>query len=245
VDTTPPPAEPERSFLHRNYDFVVVSSERTRTPVSAALRTPLEHVLPLGTPRTDFFFDETAMAAARRRVLERYPMLADRRVVLYAPTFRGRGRARHAAAGLDASALRAALPSEFALALKAHPNLDPGATDQAGYDAVIDPAYEINDVFTVTDYLITDYSSSIFEFALLRRPLILLVPDLAEYESDPGMYLDYRTEMIGVQVQSTVEAATAILANRFDLAAYDAFIASHVGACDGHASERFVERFLG
>jgi CDP-glycerol glycerophosphotransferase (TagB/SpsB family) len=241
-----PLAEPERTFLHRHYDNVVVSSEATRRPVSTALRTPLERVIALGTARTDFFFDPPAMAAAREGLLQANPLLAGRRVVLYAPTFRGRGRGKRAAdAGLDARRLRALLPAEFALTLKTHPNLDADATPRDGYDLVWDPADEINELFTVADVLVTDYSSSIFEWALLRRPLVLLVPDLAEYERDPGLYLDFRRDMIGAQVADTEGVARAILAGDFDMSGYDAFIERHMGACDGQASERFVERFVG
>ena len=237
--------EPERTFLHRYYDSVVVSAEAIREPVSTALRTPLEQVLALGTPRTDFFFDQAALAEARAEVLDRWPALRDRRVVLYAPTFRGRGRSKQASdVGLDAAALRAALPAEYALVLKTHPNLDPSATERAGYDVIVDPAFEINRLLAATDILVTDYSSSIFEWALLRRPLVLLVPDLDEYEREPGLYMDFRKQMIGSQVSSTAEVAQMILAGEFDLAAYDAFIERYLGACDGHASERFVEHFL-
>ena len=42
-------------------------------PYAAALRTPIERVLALGSPRTDFFFDEAALAAARARVLAAHP----------------------------------------------------------------------------------------------------------------------------------------------------------------------------
>jgi CDP-ribitol ribitolphosphotransferase len=235
----------ERRFLHRNYDYVVVGGEAAREPYATALRTPAERVLPLGSPRTDFFFDAAAMAAARHRLLERHPQLAGRRVVLYAPTFRGRGEAKRAAPGFDAVALRAALPDDHALVLKTHPNLDPRATSTDGYDAVVDPAAEINEVFTVADVLVTDYSSSIFEWALLRRPLVLLVPDLERYAADPGLYLDYRTEMIGTQVADTQGVATAILDDAFDLSGYGAFVDRHLRASDGTASARFVSHFLG
>jgi CDP-glycerol glycerophosphotransferase (TagB/SpsB family) len=174
-----------------------------------------------------------------------YPALAGRRVVLYAPTFRGRGKGKRPPPGLDAERLRAALPREYALVLKGHPNLDPGLAATAGYDLVIDPAAEINELFTVTDLLITDYSSSIYEYALLHRPLVLLVGDLAEYEVDPGLYLDYGTEMIGTQVRDTDGVIAAILSGDFDLSGYDDFIARRLGACDGTASLRFVDRFLG
>jgi CDP-ribitol ribitolphosphotransferase len=245
ADAATPLAEPERRFLHHGYDFVVTSAEGARSAWAAALRTPREHVLALGTPRTDFFFDEAAMAAARERVLAAYPALRGRRVVLHAPTFRGRGRSKRAADGsLDAVRLRAALPADHVLVLKTHPNLDPASTLTAGYDVVVDPKLEINELLTATDILVTDYSSSIFEWALLRRPLVLLVGDLEAYETAPGLYLDYRTEMIGTQTIDTDGIAAAILEDRFDLTGYDAFIERHIGATGGHACERFVETFL-
>ena len=244
-DTTPPPVEPERTFLHRYYDAVVVSSEWTRMPYATALRTPIERVLALGSPRTDFFFDAAALEAARRRVLAANPSLAGRRVVLYAPTFRGRGGGKRAAPGIDAVRLRAALPADHVLVLKTHPNLDPAATPAVGYDLVVDPAQEINELLALTDILITDYSSSVVEFALLRRPIILLVGDLAEYEKDPGLYLDYGTEIIGTQVTDTDGIIEAIATDDFDMSGYDAFIERQLGGSDGHASARVVEHFVG
>lgn len=244
MDTRRPPRDPERRFLHRHYDYVIASSERTRTAYSRALRTPLERVLALGAPRTDLFFDEEAMARARQRLLERHPNLAGRRVVLYAPTFRGRGGRKRVPAGLDAKRLRQLLPREYAIVLKSHPNLGAVPDDLDAYDAVIDPTTEINHVLGVTDVLVTDYSSVIFEWALLRRPLVLLTADLEAYEVDPGLYLDYRTEMIGVQVTDTDEVAAAILSETFDVSGYDAFIERHLGSRPGGASLAFVRRFL-
>jgi CDP-glycerol glycerophosphotransferase (TagB/SpsB family) len=244
LDTVPPPREPEHTFLHRHYDWVVASGEASRAPWSRALRTPLDRVIVLGSPRTDVIFDEAALADARARAVSRYPALADRRVITYAPTFRGRGRDKHPPGGLEAPRLRAALGPGDVLALKSHPNLDPGLVDTAGFDVVMDPADDMNEVLAATDILVTDYSSSIFEYALLRRPLVLLVGDLAAYERQPGLYLDYRTDMIGTQVADTDGVISAIRAGAFDLAAYEGFIDRHLGACDGDASARLVERFL-
>ena len=107
------------------------------------------------------------------------------------------------------------------------------------------PAEDLNDWLAAADVLVTDYSSSIFEWALLRRPLVLLVGDLEAYERDPGLYLDYRTEMIGDQVRDTDGVAAGDpRRDRGRADAWDAFIARHMGGCDGHASDRFVERFL-
>jgi CDP-ribitol ribitolphosphotransferase len=244
ADTVHGLTEPEATFLHRYYDVVVSSGEASRAPWSAALRTPIDRVLALGTPRTDALFDKDAMSAARERLLRDHPVLTGRRVVLYAPTFRGRGAAKRGAGALDGRALRDALPAAYALVLKTHPNLDASGESTDGYDLVAEPTGELNDLLAATDILVTDYSSSIFEWAILRRPLVLLVDDLEAYERDPGLYLDYRREMIGTQVRDTAGIAAAILEDDFDLTAYDAFIARHLGPCDGHASRRVVERLL-
>jgi CDP-ribitol ribitolphosphotransferase len=245
LDTATPPAEPERTFLHRHYDWVVAAGERSREPWSRALRTPVDRVLALGTPRTDPFFSPTALAAGRARVLAAHPGLSGRRVVLWAPTFRGRGRARTGAMGLDGPRLRALLPdSDWVLAIKRHPNVDPAVQPTAGFDVVADRDDDLNDWLAAADVLLTDYSSSIFEWALLRRPLVLMVDDLEAYERDPGLYLDYRTDLIGDQVRDTEAAAAAIVAGRVDAATWDAFIAANLGACDGRAADRIVERFL-
>ena len=244
LDTVPPPREPERSFLHRNYDWAVASGDASREPWSRAFHLPLDRVQALGSPRTDMLLDAAAVAEARERVLRRYPALQDRRVITYAPTFRGRGRGKRPAPPLDAAAIRAALGASDALVLKSHPNLDARLVDPAGFDTVVDPADDMNEVLATTDILITDYSSSIFEFALLRRPLILFVPDLDEYEREPGLYVDYRHEMIGTQVADTAGVLAGIATAEVDDAAYEAFILRHLAASDGQASARFVERFL-
>ena len=244
VDAVRPLHEPERTFLHRHYDWVVTSGEASREAWSRAFRTPLERVIALGSPRTDLFFDAAAMAEARARVVAAHPELDGRRVILYAPTFRGRGAGKRPSAGLDAGRLRAALAPGDILVLKAHPNLDHRLVSTEGYDLVVDPLVDLNDLLIVTDILVTDYSSAIFDFALTRRPLVLLLEDLEAYERDPGLYLDVRTEVIGTHVVDTDGVIEAIASGRFDLGPYDAFVARHLGAADGRASARFVERFL-
>ena len=246
ADTLGGLGEPERTFLHRHYDAVVASGDAAREPYAAAFRIQPERVHSIGTPRTDFFFDPEALSSARRRVVEAYPALARGRVVLYAPTFRGRGREKRPAPGVDPRRLRAGLPNDHVLALKGHPNLNPRLASTSGFDVVIDPAAEMNEVLAATDVLVTDYSSSIFEWALLRRPLVLLTSDLDAYERDPGLYIDLRQDAIGTQVHDPDpdELAAAIVRASVNEAAWTAFIGRHLGGCDGHASDRFVDRFV-
>ncbi len=241
VDVHVPSREVESRFIHKYYDYVIVGSDVAIKPYASALRTPEDRVLPLGVARTDFFFDAEGMAEARRRIFEAHPELVGRKVVVYAPTFRGHGLEKRPGQRLDAVALRAALPADYALVHKLHPVFDASLIDAHGYDAVISDEFDINELFTVTDILVTDYSSSIIEYALLRKPMILLVDDLDEYAVDPGLYMDYRAQMIGAFAYHPDDVANLILAEEFDLSAYDGFIERECQYADGSASTRFVE----
>ena len=241
VDVSPPGRKIENRFLHKYYDWVVVGSKAAIGQYSSALRTDSSHVVPLGLARTDFFFDEDSMAAARARFFERFSDLAGKRIVLYAPTFRGYGRSKHLIDGLDAPMLRSRLPEDWALVYKAHPVVDTDDIDIRGFDAVIDSGVGINGLFTATDILITDYSASVFEYVLMRKPLVLFAPDLEEYRESPGFYLDYPADMVGEFARTTGEVADILERGEYDLSGYERFIAEQMECADGNASRRFVE----
>ncbi|MDZ4178716.1 MAG: CDP-glycerol glycerophosphotransferase family protein [Coriobacteriia bacterium] len=231
----------EDRFVHRNYDYVIVGSEGAVEPFSSALRTDPERVVALGEARTDLFFDTAAMETAREAVYLRHPELRGKKVALYAPTFRGAGEFKYAVERLKAPRVRDALDEQWVLVSKVHPALDSSRTSAEGFDLVIDQHTDLNELLLVTDLLITDYSSVIFEYALLRRPLILYVPDLAEYLQYPGFYLDFPTGVIGEIARSTSEVVEIVRRDTYDLDAHDEFIGRHLPLADGHASERFVD----
>ena len=103
----------------------------------------------------------------------------------------------------------------------------------------------MNELMLVADVLVTDYSSAIFEFALLGRPIAFLAPDADAYERERGFYLDFRRDMPGPIFATTAELAAAIRAGdlrpraraaRSRRASFD--------VADGRASERFVDEVL-
>ena len=234
----------EDAVLHRGYDFVVASSEVTADHYATAFGTPRERVLPLGSPRAEVLVDLGWRQRARAAVLARHPQLDGRRVLLYAPTFRGRGVAKEPGPRLDGAALRASLPPEWCLVLKPHPVVaeDPAAT--AGFDLVITGDEDLGELMAAADVLLSDYSSAVFEWAVLDRPLLLFVPDLDDYERSPGLYLDLRTEMVGQRVDDASALAAALLSLPDAAPDHSAFVRRHLGEDLGSASERVVERFV-
>ena len=141
-----PLTEPEATFLHRYYDIVVTSGEASREPWSAALRTPLEQVLALGTPRTDALLDGAAMATTRDSVLTALRSLP----VGVSCSMRRRSAAAGATSVSEAPWTRVPsarrCPTTYALVLKTHPNLDARDESTFGYDLVAEPTSQLNDL---------------------------------------------------------------------------------------------------
>jgi CDP-ribitol ribitolphosphotransferase len=143
--------------------------------------------------------------------------------------------------------LRAELGADHMLLLRDHPfvrsrlRLGP---DLSGF--VIDGSghSDINELMLISDVLVTDYSSAIFEFALLGRPMAFFAPDHQAYELERGFYLDYRTFVPGPVFETTEALAAYLRAGRFDSSVVKRFAATSFDVADGHASERFVDRVV-
>lgn len=245
----PAPSGPERRFLHRGYTDAFVGGESARAPYAAAFRMPIEHVHAIGSLRAAWLADPDRVESRRSELRTRYPQLKGRRLLLYAPTFRGRGAARFGGGSVDLAALRAQLPREWAIGVKGHPSVSTNfaaALSAGSIDLIFDHADEVESLFPFADALLTDYSASIFEWSLLERPLVLFVPDLDAYRESPGLFVDLARDAIGDLVRDERAAAAAVVAGHVDRAAWRSFAARNLGdpAAIASASERLVDLLL-
>jgi CDP-ribitol ribitolphosphotransferase len=95
----------------------------------------------------------------------------------------------------------------------------------------------------VVDVLISDYSSVIYDFLLLERPMVFYAPDLAYYEQTKQFYIDYRREMPGeivTDAKRLPEAVQRAYAHP-QRERMRAFKETYMGACDGRALERLLQ----
>ena len=166
---------PRRRWPSRNGPSCTATTTRSSSagsgrgrPYAAALRTPIERVLALGSPRTDFFFDAGGAgrgAGARARGPPGAGRPPGRPLRADVP----RPRRRQAGGARDGCRRGCGPPCRRTTPWSSRPTRTSTrtATATAGYDVVADPTGDINDLLALTDILITDYSSSIVEFALL------------------------------------------------------------------------------
>lgn len=207
-------------------------------------------VQPLGVSRTDAFFNHDFAQSSEEWLHAAYPQTQNRKVILYAPTFRGTTRNAQAPDQLDIAAMKQQLGDDFALVVRHHPlakdvkPIPPELADFACLSSADDP---IDALLTTADMLVTDYSSVIFEYALLQRPMLFFAYDLADYDDWRGFYYDFEEMTPGPIVADTealiehIKQATA----SFDPTEVTAFRDKFMSACDGHATERICEYVIG
>jgi len=239
--------------MHRNYTHVCASDPSILPWLAEAYACDPAIIVPWGVPRTDFYFTPENIEASRQKVLEAFPEIGSRRIVLYAPTFRGDnlGVARHDAA-LDYDLLAQALDADCALLLKPHPRaLTPIPRSQQGQDPFVfdAAALPIEALLCAADLLISDYSSLIFEYSLLGRPMLFYPYDLEAYDSARSFYYPYLRFVPGDLVWSAEDIAAAVRRNlfegQFDPARVQAFRGQFMSACDGHSTERILHNIFG
>lgn len=239
-------AEPG-SLTHKNYTEAIVSSPELSRIYADSFGISVDKIKPVGTPRTDVFFDDDYVVSAKKRLYDRAPELQNKKVCLFAPTFRGQNvnDAHYPKEFMDLQKLSAALGDDWAIIVKLHPFVKDklNVFDNPNvYD--FSDEREINDILFITDVLVTDYSSVIFENAIIGNSAVLYAPDYEEYNSSRGFYFDYRDYSCGSIVTDQSELADAVKTATNNNDEYKAFKKKFVSLCDGHSCERFVKEIL-
>jgi CDP-ribitol ribitolphosphotransferase len=235
--------------IHANYDLCLVSSASVAPAYAEAFDQPLSRfTADIGIPRTDPFFDAAWRDRTASAVRRRYGIPHGRTVVLYAPTYRGTSIDRARDAGLlDLRALRQVLGEDHVVLVRLHPFVRAAAVldpSLAGFAIDASDHPDIGDLMLVSDHLVTDYSSAIYEFSLLGRPMSFFAPDLEAYERERGFYLDYRTDLPGPIFAESSALAAHLRTGQFDLERVARFRDASFDVADGEATRRFVERIV-
>lgn len=242
----------ERFPLHRNFSIVTVSSPEVVWAYAEAfhMEKEQEKILPVGISRTDIFYRREFLDSAREKLYEKIPEAGGKKVILYAPTFRGRVADAVSPEVLDFSAMREALASEYIVLCKHHPFVKhrpavPEDCQNFAWDAT--ELFTIEELLAVSDVCISDYSSLVFEYSLFERPMIFLAHDLDEYFDWRGFYYPYCEMAPGPIVSNTAEVIDCIkeLPEKFEKERVADFRRKFMSACDGHATERILEAAFG
>ncbi|MFS0614973.1 CDP-glycerol glycerophosphotransferase family protein [Lederbergia ruris] len=235
--------------IHSNYSKVYVSGESVVPYYAEAFGMDEDKIFPLGVPRTDFFFDKNKINESQEKFYLQFPEVINKKVLLYAPTFRGKSHdPKKISCPINIGELRAMLGDEYVFLIHLHPYMQQNSwiheKDQS-FALMINENFTIEEIMAVADILITDYSSIIFDYSLLERPILFYADDLQEYLQERDFYFDYRKFIPGPFFDETRSLGDWILNEKNDLTSIVKFKEDFFDYLDGKSAKRIVNHIHG
>lgn len=227
---------------HRAYDLVATSSEDICDVYAKAFGVSEDRVKALGVPRTDLLMDKNYRDDLVEKFFDKYPNFKDKKILLYAPTFRNsKGQNKNIFNPvIDFDDLHEILGDDQILIVSLHPVMK-NRIPEKKYDNIIQvEEFNTNDLMLIADVLITDYSSVIFEYSLLKKPMVFYCYDYEDYNRD--FYLDYEKDLPGDLCRTYEDLRSYIKSKNYttDERLLN-FQRRYMSACDGKSSKRIAD----
>lgn len=229
-------------------DYLFITSENIKGFYRDAFRIDENKIKSFGIPRTDYYFEDKNIKKLRENFDERYPIAKNKKIILYAPTFRDNEEDNNVFNYLDLEKFNNALSEEYVIALRLHPKINQffkGDIDtNADFIDVSDYKNE-QELMLISDLLITDYSSIMIEFTLLNKPIIFFTYDYDRYlTKDRGFYYDFESNVPGDIVKTDDELIKLIKEGSYNTEKHNSFLKMQFDYLDGNSSKRIVDFIL-
>lgn len=205
-----------------------------------------------GYPRNDALFHASKEHIAEFRKTLHIP--EGKKVLLYTPTWRDNeyqtGQGFQYESTVNLGKLMDLLPEDYILLFRAHHQVGTSEIIQ-GTNRILDVTHvdDLNDLYLISDLMITDYSSTMFDYSVLKRPMVFHMYDLDRYQREiRGFYMDLR-ELPGPITHTEEELAEAIVTqmDRFNYETDETYQAFHDKFNpweDGQAARRVIEQCI-
>lgn len=243
------PGCPAPQSAHRQYSYGISGSKSIAHFFSEVWGINEEQVLPTGMPRMDEYLDLGRRESITQKLYEKYPICKGKKVILFAPTYRGRNKllAHYPYELIDFEKLYELCGEEYVVLFKMHPWVSAAVPIEERYKDRFADANKfpnINDLFYITDLLITDYSSNIFEYSLMRKPMLFFAFDKLQYAFSRGFHRAYEESAPGKVVYTFDELLTAIREQDFEFEKVEEYVKFSFDHIDCNASDRVIDWFV-
>lgn len=234
---------------NRTITHLIINAKSMEWLYKSAFGVPSEKIYALGLPRTDALFDLKRREENRREFYRQYPGLEGKKLILYAPTFRDK-EAKNPKLMLDTELILKGLPDEWVLGFRLHPfvaaafheelyqSLGSRAVNVSGYS-------DVNALYEVSECLVTDYSSVIFDYCILNKPIYFYAYDLEAFlKEGRGCYLDMQKDMPGPVAFTSEELLELLRLGTYDYERLRRFREESYQFFDGKSTERIAKLVL-
>ena len=200
----------------QRWDFLLTDSSEVKTYFRTCFLFPESRQLPFGYPRVKYLLAQREHKEYLNFLKEHYGVSKDKKIVLYLPTWRDYNSDKDKAGGeawdlsylVDLNRLQALLGDEYELIYKDHVFLSkPENVDFKNYSGA-----ETQELLLIADYLLTDYSSVMFDAMAIDLPVILYCNDFERFEECRGVY-DEMWDMLTPFVCNTPVQVRDMIAN--------------------------------
>ena len=234
---------------HKSYDYVTVGSKKLIHVYEEVFGIERSAFLPTGMARLDDFLDQNKITQFKKDFYKEYPKLQGKKVILFAPTFRGTGQeeAYYDYDMLDLKQIYDFCGEEYVFLSKVHPFVTEKIQIPEEYkERIFDFAEypNINDLYYVTDVLITDYSSNYYEYALLKKPVLFYTYDREKYELLRGVHRSVKEHAPGKICDSFEELMKALYEKDYEYEKIEKFVEDNFGEYDGQACDRIIDQLI-
>ena len=233
---------------HRHYDYAVVGGTNLIPVYQEVFGINREKLLPSGVPSIDGFIKNIEDISYRKEFDEKFPEAAGKKIILFAPTYRGEGQqqAYYPYEKLDFGRIAEYCGDETVFLMKMHPFI--GRMPELDDDmkkCIIDVSDEdLKELMKISDFMITDYSSVIYEYCLLDKPIIFYAFDRREYEVTRGFHWDFDEYAPGRICTTFDEVMDALITGECRQDKIPKFREFAFDHTDGHNTDRLIETLL-
>ncbi len=221
--------------MHRNYTHIVACSEASGRVLLECFNASREKLVLLPLPRIDYILNSLEK---REEIVEKYPDIFEKPILLYAPTFRAHQKVELSWIGKTVDF------EKYNVVVKLHP------ADKHGVDSAVDSRVIVDSNFSsfewmkVCDKIITDYSGVGFEAMLVGKQVYYYLYDYEEYKQKNGLNLDLFSEEIGAVVTENAEELKFVLEKEYDFSKIKAYIKKYLSVGSENCSSRLAEFIL-
>lgn len=227
---------------YKSIDLLTVSSDKVIDIYQEAFGIEKNKIKNLGIPRADIFFKEDEKLKIKEKFFNEYPELKNKKIIMYAPTFRDNDKGNFKLK-LDIKLMKEKLEKlGYILLLRLHPSIK---KDDISVDNIFSYDFskyeQVSDLLIVSDILISDYSSIIFEFSIMKKPILFYSYDVEEYIKDRGFYYNYYEFIPNKINYTTEEVINSIINKEWDLERIEKFARYFFNPFDGNSTERVLK----
>ncbi|MCQ2567165.1 MAG: CDP-glycerol glycerophosphotransferase family protein [Mogibacterium sp.] len=234
---------------HKKYNYAITGSQRLVHIYSEVFGIPEDVILPLGMARLDGFLNPKVKRNKIEEVYSKYPQFKNKKIILFSPTFRGGSQkvAYYDYNQLNYKELYDLCGDEYIWAFKMHPFIKERPRIPKEYrDKLMDISeYEnINDLYYITDVMVTDYSSAYYEFSLMDKPIVFFTYDREIYELTRGVHKPIKETAPGKVCDTFEEMIETIRKEDFDFDKTIQFKKENFGNYEGNAADKIIDYLL-